>query len=177
MKKQTSSVGRDSDKFMLRFPDGMRDRIREAAEGNKRSMNAEIVARLEQTFDPSQGSAGFLDSSIHSILNRSTGDIEATKELEESLRNAASISETLKSIDFRAMESFTKTLENIDLPALQSLSQIAEDLRRQLGQQREKDIDDLRKLASKSFSDIAEEELEQAKARIAAEKETPKKRP
>lgn len=35
---------------MIRLPDGMRDRIREAAEQNNRSMNAEIVARLEETF-------------------------------------------------------------------------------------------------------------------------------
>ncbi|RWR07701.1 Arc family DNA-binding protein [Paenirhodobacter populi] len=39
-----------SDKFMLRLPDGMRDRIKTAAEGNNRSMNAEIVALLEREF-------------------------------------------------------------------------------------------------------------------------------
>lgn len=39
------------DKFMLRFPDGMRDAIREAAEASGRSMNAEIIHRLQQTFD------------------------------------------------------------------------------------------------------------------------------
>lgn len=40
-----------SDKFMLRLPDGMRDRIREAAEKNNRSMNSEIVSRLEDSFE------------------------------------------------------------------------------------------------------------------------------
>lgn len=39
-----------ADKFMLRLPNGMRDRIAEEAEKNKRSMNAEIVARLEKSF-------------------------------------------------------------------------------------------------------------------------------
>ncbi len=39
-----------SDKFMLRLPDGMRDRIKAAAEGNNRSMNAEIVATLEEKY-------------------------------------------------------------------------------------------------------------------------------
>lgn len=38
------------DKFMLRLPDGMRDRIKDAAEKNNRSMNAEIVSRLENSF-------------------------------------------------------------------------------------------------------------------------------
>ncbi|MBB3610983.1 Arc family DNA-binding protein [Rhizobium sp. BK602] len=36
------------DQFMLRFPDGMRDRLKEAAENHGRSMNAEIVAILEE---------------------------------------------------------------------------------------------------------------------------------
>ena len=41
---------RTADQFVVRFPDGMRDRIAEAAKANNRSMNAEIVSRLEQTF-------------------------------------------------------------------------------------------------------------------------------
>lgn len=44
-------VTRESDKFMLRFPDGMRDRLKEAAHANGRSMNAEIVARLAASFE------------------------------------------------------------------------------------------------------------------------------
>jgi len=38
------------DQFMLRLPDGMRDRIKAAAEVNNRSMNAEIVATLEEKY-------------------------------------------------------------------------------------------------------------------------------
>lgn len=38
---------RDYDKFMLRFPDGMRDAIAERARRNGRSMNSEIVQILE----------------------------------------------------------------------------------------------------------------------------------
>lgn len=41
------------DQFVLRFPDGMRDTIKEAADESGRSMNAEIIARLEASFDPS----------------------------------------------------------------------------------------------------------------------------
>lgn len=43
-------TGRESDKFMLRLPDGMRDRIKTAADANNRSMNAEIVATLEEKY-------------------------------------------------------------------------------------------------------------------------------
>lgn len=43
-------TSRESDKFMLRLPDGMRDRIKLAAGENNRSMNQEIVAALEEKY-------------------------------------------------------------------------------------------------------------------------------
>ncbi|HBT3209165.1 TPA: Arc family DNA-binding protein [Klebsiella pneumoniae] len=42
---------REYDKFMLRFPDGMRDAIAERAKRNGRSMNSEIVQILQDTLD------------------------------------------------------------------------------------------------------------------------------
>jgi len=42
--------GRDSDQFALRLPDGMRDRIKAAADENQRSMNAEIVSTLREKY-------------------------------------------------------------------------------------------------------------------------------
>lgn len=59
MATETSNTGRESDKFMLRFPDGMRDRIADAARAAGRSMNAEIVARLQSTFKPEQAKLDF----------------------------------------------------------------------------------------------------------------------
>jgi len=53
MKKSTTPTGRASDKFMLRLPDGMRDTISELAKASGRSMNAEIVYRLQQSIDAS----------------------------------------------------------------------------------------------------------------------------
>jgi predicted aminopeptidase len=41
---------RTADKFIVRLPDGMRDQIAEAARANNRTMNAEVIARLQQTF-------------------------------------------------------------------------------------------------------------------------------
>ena len=43
--------GRGADQFPLRFPDGMRERLKGEAARNGRSMNAEIISRLESTFD------------------------------------------------------------------------------------------------------------------------------
>ncbi|MBF9050630.1 Arc family DNA-binding protein [Roseobacter sp. HKCCD9010] len=47
-----SRTGRGSEQFVVRLPDGMRDRIKIAASINQRSMNAEIVATLEETYPP-----------------------------------------------------------------------------------------------------------------------------
>ena len=41
---------RTADQFVVRLPDGMRERIAEAAKASGRSMNAEIVARLQESF-------------------------------------------------------------------------------------------------------------------------------
>lgn len=44
------------DKFNLRFPEGMRDEIADAAKQSGRSMNSEIIYRLQQSFDKSKAS-------------------------------------------------------------------------------------------------------------------------
>lgn len=40
-----------ADKYIVRLPDGMRDKITELAKANNRSMNAEIVLMLQQAMD------------------------------------------------------------------------------------------------------------------------------
>ena len=40
---------RKADKFVVRLPDGMRERIADVARNHHRSMNSEIIARLEQS--------------------------------------------------------------------------------------------------------------------------------
>ena len=37
-----------ADNYQLRFPDGLRDRLRERADLNGRSMNTEIIAAIEE---------------------------------------------------------------------------------------------------------------------------------
>lgn len=39
----------DQDKYVLRFPEGLRDRLKEEAAMNGRSLNAEIIFRLEES--------------------------------------------------------------------------------------------------------------------------------
>lgn len=47
----------DADKFMLRLPDGLRDKIATLAKENKRSVNAEFVARIEASLQPDTADA------------------------------------------------------------------------------------------------------------------------
>lgn len=51
MKQATYHVGssRTADKFVVRLPDGMREKISDVSRIAHRSMNSEIIARLEQS--------------------------------------------------------------------------------------------------------------------------------
>ena len=42
---------RIADQFMLRFPDGLRDRCKELAKKNHRSLNAELISRIEKSME------------------------------------------------------------------------------------------------------------------------------
>lgn len=50
----SAKAGRYDDQYMVRFPPGMRDRIKAAAEENGRSMNSEIISRLEDSFETAE---------------------------------------------------------------------------------------------------------------------------
>ncbi|MCO6055220.1 Arc family DNA-binding protein [Pseudomonas sp. MOB-449] len=47
--KQVIYSSRTADKFVVRLPEGMRERIAVVARNHHRSMNSEIIARLEQS--------------------------------------------------------------------------------------------------------------------------------
>ena len=51
MSDKTAFPSDTADKVLVRMPDGMRDQLKDAAKTNNRTMNAEIVARLQQSFD------------------------------------------------------------------------------------------------------------------------------
>lgn len=46
------------DKYIVRFPEGMRDRLKAEAKANNRTLNAEIVARLEDSFSTQSSAPG-----------------------------------------------------------------------------------------------------------------------
>ncbi len=74
-----SRSSRSADKFVVRLPEGMRARIAEVARHYHRSMNSEIIARLEKTLLaegslPSAGSSAAAPSELppheHQLLQR-----------------------------------------------------------------------------------------------------------
>lgn len=71
------SPSRKQDQFIVRLPDGMRDRIKAAAEASNRSMNAEIVATLEEKYpapaDPQSDLFEFFLEAYEAKLNRALG--------------------------------------------------------------------------------------------------------
>ena len=73
------------DQYMLRLPGGMRDRIKAAAEGNNRSMNAEIVARLEKSFQPPESLSLTLPTSPVDASNL----MKANRQIKEQFREIA----------------------------------------------------------------------------------------
>ncbi len=58
-------------KFVVRLPPEMRDRIAEAANNYRRSMNSEIIARLEQTFSglPSEATMVMIEPPLQGPLD------------------------------------------------------------------------------------------------------------
>lgn len=63
--------GRGADQFQLRLPEGMRDRIKAAADRNGRSMNTEIVVALEEHFPPLKLDVSAVETVLHYISSAS----------------------------------------------------------------------------------------------------------
>ena len=62
-----SRPGRSSDQFALRFPDGLRDRIKAAADANERSMNSEIVSTLAEHYPVI---ADLSEDDFHAVIDK-----------------------------------------------------------------------------------------------------------
>jgi hypothetical protein len=78
------------DKYILRLPDGMREYLKEAAKKNKRSLNAEIVDRLQRTM---------VVDEIVDEKRSITPDKKYRLSLKEALRQASLLQEVLQYLD------------------------------------------------------------------------------
>lgn len=61
---------RELDTMNIRLPDGLRGRIKEASAKNRRSMNAELVARLEASFEAPRSVDAEISRLIDECVNR-----------------------------------------------------------------------------------------------------------
>lgn len=77
-----SEIGRDAQQINLRAPDGLHARLKEAAAKNGRSLNAELVFRLQASFETSASLAPafaeLLNSHIEHEVNSRLRAIAAT---------------------------------------------------------------------------------------------------
>lgn len=90
-----------ADKVLVRMPDGMRDRIKSEAKANNRTMNAEIVARLQQTLATNfYGEMRPMDGSDLGV-RESQKDyvVDTAKVSEEALEVVKRVDERLKRIE------------------------------------------------------------------------------
>ncbi|TKA98536.1 Arc family DNA-binding protein [Cereibacter changlensis] len=81
------------DKFIVRLPDGLRGRIKSAAEANNRSMNAEIVATLEERY-PAPVPVSPAYDEMYGLMDH----IDAAVDDEDAERRLQKVNESLKAL-------------------------------------------------------------------------------
>ncbi len=79
MNDKTAFPSDTADKVLVRMPDGMRDNLKAAAKANNRTMNAEIVARLQETFDGPK--LGFGPGSVGERLEQARQQLDASMQI------------------------------------------------------------------------------------------------
>jgi len=85
--------------FGLRLPPDLKERVQSAAKDNQRSMNAEIIARLEATLlDGSDDETAKVVAELANKLNRYETEIEEDRKLTKRVRTLLSDLEEIKAI-------------------------------------------------------------------------------
>lgn len=134
-----------ADKVLVRMPDGMRDRLKEAAKANNRTMNAEIVARLESTFAaPTTSSAVDLSQTVQELqslqelgalnyeLQRATHNLDAAQQqfstawhtLQQALANGDEAAQKTAKAQCTHWQSVTNDLKNATVEIEAQISRV-----------------------------------------------------
>jgi len=111
---------RGLDKFVLRLPEGMRDKIGVAARANKRTMNAEIVQRLEASFSST-------DEPLL-VINKNTSEADIIWELRDSMQNLQAEVAELRTNLMKAIEAEAETAGVPDFTAILQTRRIVGEL-------------------------------------------------
>ncbi|NBJ13340.1 Arc family DNA-binding protein [Microvirga arsenatis] len=81
-------MSREDPHFRLRFPEELRAKVEKAAEANRRSMTAEILARLERSFDKEQRFDILSRMSKEALLQVAIDQIDRNQETLAEIREA-----------------------------------------------------------------------------------------
>ncbi|MBO9108729.1 Arc family DNA-binding protein [Agrobacterium sp. S2/73] len=109
----SDTSNRDANRFIIRMPEGLRDRIKAVAEQNNRSMNAEIVGTL-QSYYPERMTLpdlrDYLRDLTSSYVDSPSGEI-----LEEIISMVELVSEKLPQQDNSVWRAMNQDPETEDL--------------------------------------------------------------
>lgn len=119
-----------ADRFQVRMPNGLRDAIKEAAEKNNRSMNAEILARLSGSWNDRQmgldllrAAAKIHEFNIASMENhKSILDAAVNASLELQKLGIGASAESTAEVVTEFMETLSKLLNSIPRPPADDLA-------------------------------------------------------
>lgn len=80
-------MARDDPQLKIRLPGDLKERIETAASDNNRTMNAEIVARLQESFDDTlKFEHGVLEDAVAEMVPAMNGLLAEVKALRAQLR-------------------------------------------------------------------------------------------
>lgn len=123
---------RTADKFVVRLPDGMRERIADVARDNHRSMNSEIISRLEASLVAGDQVVAGPDVETDAVMSTES---QIAAEIINALAHKNRIAEKL----FRAMpaagdevsmRAWRSSLEQLFAPSVESVLAVGTAVRR-----------------------------------------------
>ena len=115
MSDKTKYPSQAADRFQVRMPDGLREKIRLAAEANGRAMNTEIVMRLEQSFENDTLASNWAKLSNDLLSSQR----ELVAEYEQALEERAVYQEALSKVRDRY-----KMVEDVAVTSLDRLKRL-----------------------------------------------------
>ena len=101
MAKRKLYPSEQQDRFIVRFPDGMRDRISALAKANGRSMNAEVISLIEASL--SQGGKPLL------VVKENTAEADIIWEIRDSMQSLKAEVAELRASLTKAIEAEAET--------------------------------------------------------------------
>lgn len=98
--------------YNLRWPDELKEKIAQSAKEHNRSMNADIVARLEQSFELSERQAVIEQNHLNNIMTASA-NVEVLENLMLEMKKNKAIQEELLKTQQYLSQLLSKKLKDI----------------------------------------------------------------